>query len=259
MAGSRRNESIFMSIPAKNIIMIHGWAANGRVFDPLRESLPENWRIRTPDLPGHGASPDNGAFDITATADALAAEIDDGEPADLLGWSLGGLVALHLAHRHPQKVRKLCLTASFAKFLAAPDYPEGLSNPALGKMITLFRQDYQKYMRQFLELQFLYAKEARPLMHAILPDIVKHGTPAALETALAALSAADARPFLPDIRQPVLLVYGDKDTITPPRMGDYLARQLPDAALHIIPQAAHAPFLSHRAQFSALLHPFFAS
>ena len=34
---------------------------------------------------------------------------------------------------------------------------------------------------------------------------------------------------------------------------------LPDAALHIIPQAAHAPFLSHRAQFSALLHPFFAS
>ena len=177
--------------------MIHGWAANGRVFDPLRESLPENWRIRTPDLPGHGASPDNGAFDITATADALAAEIDDGEPADLLGWSLGGLVALHLAHRHPQKVRKLCLTASFAKFLAAPDYPEGLSNPALGKMITLFRQDYQKYMRQFLELQFLYAKEARPLMHAILPDIVKHGTPAALETALAALSAADARPFLP--------------------------------------------------------------
>ena len=55
------------------------------------------------------------------------------------------------------------------------------------------------------------------------------------------------------------LVYGDKDSITPPRMGDYLARHLPNAEMHTIPQAAHAPFLSHPAQFSALLHPFFAS
>lgn len=241
------------------MLWIHGWAANSHVFTPLRDDMPQNWQIRTPDLPGHGAAPDNGVFDIIAIADALAAEIDEQQPADVLGWSLGGLVALHLAHRHPHKVRKLCLTASFAKFLAEPDYPEGLSNPALGKMITLFRQDYQKYMRQFLELQFLYAKAARPLMERVLPDIVKHGTPAALETALNALSAADARALLPEIQQPVLLIYGDKDSITPPRMGDYLARHLPNAEMHTIPQAAHAPFLSHPAQFSALLHPFFAS
>ena len=241
------------------MLWIHGWAANSHVFAPLRDDMPPNWQIRTPDLPGHGAAPDNGVFDIIAKDDALAAEIDEQQPADVLGWSLGGLVALHLAHRHPHKVRKLCLTASFAKFLAEPDYPEGLSNPALGKMITLFRQDYQKYMRQFLELQFLYAKAARPLMERVLPDIVKHGTPAALETALNALSVADARALLPEIQQPVLLIYGDKDSITPPRMGDYLARHLPNAEMHTIPQAAHAPFLSHPAQFSALLHPFFAS
>lgn len=124
-------------------------------------------------------------------------------------------------------------------------------------MITLFRQIYQKICASF-ELQFLYAKAARPLLEQVLPDIVKHGTPAALETALNALSVADARFPLPEIQQPVLLVYGDKDSITPLRMGDYRAGSA-HAEMHTIPQAAHAPFLSHPAQFSALLHPFFAS
>ena len=72
-------------------------------------------------------------------------ELSSGEPRDWLlelderlpphtwlgGWSLGGMVALYLAARHPHKVRALCLTASFAKFRAEAGYPEGLSNPAL--------------------------------------------------------------------------------------------------------------------------------
>ena len=116
---------------------------------------------------------------------ALAARID--EPACILGWSLGGQVALYLAARHPEKVRALCLTASFARFQAAPDYPEGLSNPALAKMVALFGQDYHKYMKQFLQLQFLYAKDQQPILEKILPDIVKHGAPAALQAALDAV------------------------------------------------------------------------
>mgnify|MGYP000152038955 CR=1 FL=1 len=239
-----------------DLALIHGWGLGSGVWHTCAGQLESVARIHHVDLPGYGDTPDHGETFIEVAQTALEA-LPDG--VTLCGWSLGGLVALHLAHRHPHKVRKLCLTASFAKFLAEPDYPEGLSNPALGKMITLFRQDYQKYMRQFLELQFLYAKAARPLLEQVLPDIVKHGTPAALETALNALSVADARALLPEIQQPVLLVYGDKDSITPPRMGDYLARHLPNAEMHTIPQAAHAPFLSHPAQFSALLHPFFAS
>ncbi len=243
-----------MSTPAKQFVFIHGWAANGHVFDDLRRRLPSDWQISSPDLPGHGQAAYHSHFDVQEAAEQVAADIR--EPAVLLGWSLGGLVALHVAHRYPEKVRALCLTASFAKFLASPDYPEGLSNPALAKMIALFRQDYHKYMRQFLELQFLYAKDQRSVMELVLPDIVRHGTPEALEDALNALSVADARAFLPTVRQPVLLVYGGKDSITPPRMGEYLARHLPHAELAMMEKAAHAPFLSHADGFAALLTDF---
>ena len=124
-------------------------------------------------------------------------------------------------------------------------------------MLPLFAQDYGKYMRQFLELQLLHTPEARQIVDALLPDIVRHGTPAALAAALEAAERADARALLPHIRQPVLLVYGGKDGITPPRMGGYLQEHLPHAETVVIDQAAHAPFLSHAAEFANLLARFF--
>ncbi|MDO4696522.1 MAG: pimeloyl-ACP methyl ester esterase BioH [Neisseria sp.] len=236
------------------VCLIHGWAANHHIFDELLRRLPEHWRIFAPDLPGHGSAGFQGRFDVAETADRIAAELADG--SFIVGWSLGGLVALHIAARHPHKVRALCLTASFAKFRATPDYPEGLSNPALDKMITLFRQDYHKYMKQFLQLQFLYAKEQQGIMEQVLPDIVKHGAPKALNEALQAVARADARALLPQIGAPVLLVFGGKDTITPPRMGHYLQMHLPNAEFALIEKAAHAPFLSHASEFARLLADF---
>lgn len=243
-----------MSSPEKNLVLIHGWAANRHIFDDLVPRLPAGWNCRQLDLPGHGNAPLHGRFDVIRAADEITGQID--QPAILLGWSLGGLVSLHIAQRHPEKVRALCLTASFAKFRAEPDYPEGLANPALTKMIELFRQDYHKYMKQFLQLQFLYARDRQSILEKVLPDIVRYGAPPALQSALDALAGADARPFLPELPQPACLIYGSKDSITPPRMGEYIARHHPDSEMHVIERAGHAPFLSHAEQFVQLLVPF---
>jgi len=237
------------------VILLHSGGMAGEEWQPQIPALAQRYRVLVPDLPGHGNAPSDGTFDIMAAADALAAEMPDN--SDVVGWSLGGLVALHLAIRYPHKVRRLCLTSSFAKFLAASDYPQGQSRTALDKMIGLFEQDYPKYMRQFLQLQLLNTPDGEEIIASVLPDMVKNGAPAALKAALDALSLADARPFLRQIRQPVLLVYGGKDSITPPRMGEYLEQHLPFAELQIIEKAAHAPFLSHAAEFSGLLKRFF--
>ncbi|MCS4533932.1 pimeloyl-ACP methyl ester esterase BioH [Neisseria montereyensis] len=244
-----------MSNSVKKVYLIHGWAANRHVFDDLIPRLPESWDIEALNLPGHGDAPFNGSFHITDIADDLAEKID--EPAYLLGWSLGGLVALYTAARHPEKVRALCITTGFAKFQAAPDYPEGIQTSALDKMIELFQQDYYKYIKQFLQLQFLYTKERQPVLETIMPEIAQYGPPSAIKAALDAIIETDIRPLLPDIDIPTLLIFGAKDTIAPPRMGKYLQQHMPHSDLHVIEKSAHAPFLTQPDEFSSLLTTFF--
>lgn len=239
---------------APKVYLIHGWAANRHIFDDLILHLPTDWDIHAVNLPGHGDESFDGKFDIAAIADTFASQINT--PTHILGWSLGGLVALYMAARHPDKVCSLCLSASFAKFLATTDYPEGLSHPALAKMIGFFQQDYAKHIQQFLQLQLLNTDNAAEILNRLMPDLVRHGTPQALQAALDAVNQADARSFLADLSIPTLLVYGQKDSITPMRMGEYLHQHLPNSQLHLFAKAAHAPFLSHADEFAILYRQF---
>ncbi len=229
-----------------SLTMIHGWGVNAHIFDDFRHRLPENWQIHTPNLAGHGDAPPVGGFSIIAAADELAAQIV--APGFILGWSLGSQIALHIAARHPDKVRGLILMSGFAKLRAADDYPQGVRNDLLDKMAGFFQQDYARYVRQFLELQLINTPEHRPMIDKIMPDLVRNGAPETLQAALNALETADVRAMLPEISAPVLVLCGNKDSVTPPRMSEYLAQFLPNAQLHIIDKAAHAPFLSHAAE-----------
>lgn len=224
-----------------HLCFIHGWAVNGAVFNDFRARLPEHWHTSAPHLLGHGDDVQD--FNIAAAAERLANHI--AEPTVWFGWSLGGLVALHLAARYPERVKGLILCSTFARFQAAPDYPQGVNAHMMQRMANFLQQDYPQYLRQFLELQLLHTPNRNELLASLLPDITRYGTPAALQSALNALEQADARPLLSQITAPTLLLYGGKDAITPPRMGEYLAAHLPNAELHIADKAAHAPFLSH--------------
>ena len=245
-----------MNPAPSEVWLLHGWAANRHVFDDLRTRLPESLHVHARDLPGHGSAAFAGEFDIATIAAGYAAQIDS--QAHILGWSLGGLIGLYLAAHYPDKVASLCLTAAFAKFVASDDYPEGLRQPALAKMVTLFQADYPKYMRQFLQLQFLYAKDAAAILSDIVPKIVAHGAPAALQAALDAVAQTDARPWLAAVRCPTLLIFGQKDSITPPRMGEYLHRHLPNSRLLLFERDSHAPFLSHPQHFVEQLLSFWS-
>lgn len=236
------------------LTLIHGWGVNAHIFNDFQQKLPENWVIHTPDLIGHGSQTLPIPFSIHAAADNIAAQ--QSSPGYLLGWSLGSQVVLQLAARYPQTVRGIILVSGFAKLRASADYPQGINNVLLEKMLGFFQQDYAKYVRQFLELQLIATPERRPLIKQILPDLVRHGTPQALHNALNALESADIRPMLPEIQSPALIICGNKDSVTPPRMSEYLAQHLPNARLHQIDKAAHAPFLSHAEQCAALIKRF---
>jgi pimeloyl-[acyl-carrier protein] methyl ester esterase len=73
--------------------------------------------------------------------------------------------------------------------------------------------------------------------------------PDALRGGLEILRDLDLRDALPEIKQPVLVIAGDRDRLSPPQVSRYLAQAIPNARLAEIKGAAHAPFLSHRDEF----------
>src|SRR5919202_1092238 len=86
------------------LLLVHGSGGSAWNFDELASRLPDR-RLIVPDLPGHGgSSPLPAAPSLAGFADALAPLL--GEPTDVLGHSLGGVVALRLAERPPALVRR---------------------------------------------------------------------------------------------------------------------------------------------------------
>ena len=97
------------------IVLLHGFTQTSAGWDPvvdaLRPLLDDGTTIEAPDLPGHGTAARDRA-DLPGAAAALAAGIDD--PALVVGYSMGGRLALRLALDHPDRVAALVLVGATA-------------------------------------------------------------------------------------------------------------------------------------------------
>jgi pimeloyl-ACP methyl ester carboxylesterase len=107
------------------LILLHGGLGSGEMFGPILPALAEKHECIAVDLQGHGRTADiDRPFDLGVMADDIAALIRHLglETADVVGYSLGGGVAFHLAARHPELVRKLVICSVYLRPDAA--YPE---------------------------------------------------------------------------------------------------------------------------------------
>ncbi|MEV6955651.1 alpha/beta hydrolase [Streptomyces sp. NPDC051183] len=96
--------------PGRPLLALHGGMSEGAAFTGLAEALGTEWRVIAPDQRGHGDSdraPDYGREGFVADAVALLDHLGIEAPVALLGYSLGGLNAYHLAAAHPHRVGAL--------------------------------------------------------------------------------------------------------------------------------------------------------
>jgi pimeloyl-ACP methyl ester carboxylesterase len=107
------------------LILLHGGLGSGEMFGPILPALTERHQIIAPDLQGHGRTADiDRPIDIRFMADDIAALIDrlGLDQPEVVGYSLGGGVALQTAVRYPAKVRRL--VAASAHIRTDAIYPE---------------------------------------------------------------------------------------------------------------------------------------
>ena len=243
-----------------DLVLLHGWGLNVRVWDGLVEELRDRFRMIAVDLPGHGRSPWSPGRNTPAEQAWLLhstlAPISN--RYFLLGWSLGGQIALDLAAAMPAQIDKLVLVATTPRFTVAPDWPYGMKADAIAKMATQLRENYQQTVRDFLDLQVRGSLEGASVIEQLRKALFVHGEakPEALESGLGTLATSDLRPTLPHVRTPTLVIAGQNDRITAPGASRALAEALPDAQYVEMRRAAHTPFLSHRKEFAAVLERF---
>jgi len=238
------------------VMFLHGWGLHGGIWDEVRGALGEAYRTHAPDLPGYGASLESGPYTAEALADAVAAQLD--APSVVCGWSMGGMVALALAARHPDKVRALALVATSPAFVSREGWDKGLAPEVLAGFAQGLQSDYRATLLRFLSLQARGGDAARGVIERLRATVFARGEPdaAVLASGLELLRTVDLRAAAAQVRQPALVVHGGYDTLCLPEAGVWLAETLPAARLALQPRASHAPFLSHPEWFLETLKAF---
>ena len=232
---------VFEGGEGRPLLLVHGYGGAAWNFEPMAPLL-EGRRLIVPDLPGHGgSSPLPAAPTLAGFADVLAGLLD--EPADVLGHSLGGVVALRLAERHPHLVRRLVLAAAagISSSTRLAEMTIALAGIVQPGKIAGRRVDRIARSRRLRKLVFGRFEVANPdllserAVHGFLQGPLLHTD--AIGAGLA-LARDDPRADLDRVRCPVLVLWGARDRQVPIEDGFEYARRL-RAPVRVIADCGH--------------------
>lgn len=241
------------------VVLIHGYTDSDLDWAPLVPYLSKDFRLVIVDLRGHGASskPDccytrlDFAYDVKLLLDALGIT-----RADIVGHSLGSIVAQTFAEYWPQRTRRVVLISS----TGGP--PPG-SHPGKPQF------DYAAAIRRLkepIDPDSAFMREwwasPKPVDPQFLRRQRRNAAAIPLEVWLAVLDQglvdADLQRTLPRLRAPTLLIWGSADPIMEPAVRATLRRALPHAKVVIFPGLGHNPFWEDPRGCAAVLNEFLA-
>jgi pimeloyl-[acyl-carrier protein] methyl ester esterase len=239
------------------LVMLHGWSRSSADLASLASRLAASHRVLRPDLRGHGRSTP-GPFSLEALVDDLVALLDAHrlERAALLGWSLGGQVALAAAPRLRGRLSALVLIGATPRFTSGDGWPHGRPRRAVEGLALLVRRRAEQAMARFMDDCFAEGEldqAGRDRVAALATPLPDLGCALA---GLDVLMTTDLRTALADVDRPTLVIHGGSDAVVPPGAGRALAQAIPGARHVELPGVGHAPFLSREAELADLVGGF---
>ncbi|WZO96253.1 alpha/beta fold hydrolase [Isosphaeraceae bacterium EP7] len=240
------------------VVLLHGYPFDRTTWSDQVEALAGDYRLITPDLPGHGRSP---AIPGTLTIDEMAEEVvalieslQLPAPPVVGGLSMGGYVALAIAENNPELVRALLLLNTRA----------GIDSPSTARgrkeLATMVEEAGSPELAVRASLPKLFA----PATYQAKPELVERMgrvmRGASAEGVAAAARGMAVRPdrtdFLGSIKVPTLVLAGEEDQLIPLEESRTMAAAIPGARFVVVPGAGHLAPLEQPERTNAALREF---
>ena len=234
----------------KCLFLLHGIGGNSGGWGRQVEAFDAKRRVVAWDAPGYGES-----FDFPTESPALEEYADafvaglDGlgvDRADVVGHSLGGLIAACAAAKYPERIDRLVLTACSSGHAT---YDEEKRESVLRQRLEAFSTGSPAaYARTRVKNVLSPAPSAGIFEEAVgvMSQIRQPGFPQATRM----VSASDIFPYLARIKAPTRVVCGTADQVTPPALNRKIAEAIPGAGFVSIEGAGHWLFLEFPAEFN---------
>lgn len=224
----------------RNTIFLHGWGTHPVIWQPLLKHFPSATALP---LPGYAGSAATQTLD--EMVDMLAHGLDS--QVVLVGWSLGGLAAMRIAAKFPEKVASLVLIGATPCFVNRADWQHGVEDAVFEQFAANLAEDYPGTIRRFLSLQAQGSDTVKAVLLELRKKLLTQPQPdiGVLESGLSILRNTDLRREIGVLDMPVKLIHGTGDKLAPVQAARWLASNMPVASLHEVIGAGHAPFLSH--------------
>ena len=231
-----------------DLVLLHGWGLNAEVWRPVTDQLSAHFRLHLVDLPGYGRSQGFPAQTLDQMVATLLPLIP--KNALVIGWSLGGLVAIRLAQQAAGAIRGLLTVASSPCFTEQQNWA-GIKMSVLETFRQQLSHHFVKTIDRFMALQTLGTETARQDTRLLREAILSQPLPdvAVLNAGLGILQTTDLRPELSSLTLPWLRIYGALDGLVPRTIASEVDRLAGQGSSVVISRAGHAPFISHPEEF----------
>ena len=236
------------------VILLHGWIGSWGLWQPTMEALGPQYRCYALDLWGFGESgKKRNSYSVSDFVELVPQFMDVMGIAQspLIGHSMGGTTSLGTTVRNPERVTKVCVIGS----------------PIVGSSLSILLQLagvqwIGSLVRNLLPLLKFAIRLASPIItrdpkwYDMQARDLSATTVASFFSSIRSLRNTDLRPRLPEIKVPVMGIYGGRDVIVSPREYRPLRSGLPQARIEIMPHSGHFPMLDEPDKYLGLIRSF---
>lgn len=229
------------------MVFLHGWGQSRQVWYQQMDAFADAQFLN---LPGHGGGSEENDW-VEAVAEQLP-----GTPGIIVGWSLGGIIAMQLALKYPEKIKGLVLVSTTPSFCSRTGWTHGCDQATFDAFESGIQENSAKTMGRFFMLMLQGDAIDRRDYNQIARSAIDKDHPpsqATLEKGLHHLATTDLRETVSSISVPTLVMHGAKDAIIPVDAGAWLAETVPQATWKCFETCGHAPFLTHPETFNESL------